>query len=347
MPIVGLLSAAGILKGVILILLTAGVLSESSDAYAVLNAVGDSLFYFLPIFIAKTSAEKFGANPYIAMVTAGVLLYPSLVSLMSDKPSLDFFGLPIKSAVYSSSVIPVILASALLAALEKILGKYLPEVIKSFAVPMLSIIIVSMAALFVFGPFGAVVGDLLAEGYNIIYNLSPVAAGLILGATIQPMVLIGVHWSFIIVAMNNITVNGSDTILALIAPPIFAHAGAALAVMIKAKGESGEVKKFRSACIPGIISSILGVTEPIMFGVNLPRKKPMIAVCVGSGIGGAIAGFCGVQAHTFAFPSLAALPIYFGEGFGLFIAANIATFAVSFVMSLVMKYDTTVGEKAV
>lgn len=343
-PIVNLLSAAGILKGVMLILAAAGVLSQESDTYAVLNAMSDSLFYFLPIILADSCAKKFGANRYTAMVIAGVLLYPKLVALMSSNAALSFIGIPLKSTTYSSTVIPTIAACALLAAVEKLLTKYLPDVIKGFAVPIISIFVVSLATLAVFGPLGAVVSDGLAMGYDFVHSLSPIAAGLVLGATIQLMVLIGVHWSFILIAMNNIALNGEDTILALIGPAIFAQAGAGLAVLIKTKGEGTALKKFRSTAVTGIVSAILGVTEPVMYGVNLPKRKPMIAVCIGGGIGGALVGLSGAKARAFAFPSLASFPVYFGNGFGLFAAACGIGFLSAFIASMLLKYDTSVSE---
>lgn len=339
LPIVNLLSCAGIIKGLTLVLVTTGVLSDTSDTYAVLNAMGDSLFYFLPIILSNSCAEKFGANRYTAMVIAGVLLYPRLVALMSDKASIDFFGLGIKSVTYSSSVIPTILGCAMLAYVEKFLEKRLPEVIKGFAKPIIAIVLVSLATLFAFGPLGAVIGDGLAAGYDFIYQLSPIIAGLCLGATIQLMVLVGVHWSFILIAMNNVALTGQDTILALIGPAIFAQAGAGLAVLVKTKGNDEQTKKFRSVCITGIVSAILGVTEPVMYGVNLPKKKPMIAVCIGGGLGGALVGLSGTYARAFAFPSLASFPVYFGEGFLMFIGACVLGFVSAFLVSLFLKYE--------
>lgn len=341
-PIVNLLSAAGILKGIMLILATTGVLSQDGDTYAVLNAMSDSLFYFLPIILADSCAKKFGANRYTAMVIAGVLLYPKLVALMSSNAALSFMGIPLKSTTYSSTVIPTIAACAMLAAVEKLLTKYLPDVIKGFAVPIISIFTVSLVTLAVFGPLGAVISDGLAAGYDFVHSLSPIAAGLVLGATIQLMVLVGVHWSFILIAMNNIALNGEDTILALIGPAIFAQAGAGLAVLIKTKGEGSALKKFRSIAVTGIVSAILGVTEPVMYGVNLPKRKPMIAVCIGGGIGGALVGLSGAKARAFAFPSLASFPVYFGDGFGLFAVACGIGFLAAFIASMLLKYDTTV-----
>lgn len=338
LPIVNLLSAAGILKGILAILTATAVLSGESETYLVLNAMADSLFYFLPVLLAFTAARKFGANPFTAVVIAGVLLYPSLTSVLETGTAVHFFGLPLKGVTYHSSVIPVILAAGLLYFVERFFYKMLPDMVKGFLTPLLSILIVGFVTLFLFGPLGAVVGDVLAGGYEFVYSLSPIVAGLLLGAVVQPMVIFGFHWSFILIGMNNITVSGHDTVLALMGPAVFAQAGAAMAVMIKSKD-----KAFKSICASAALSAMFGITEPAMFGVNLPRKKPMIAVCIGGGIGGALAGLSGAQAMTFAFPSLAALPVFFGDGFALYLVSCLVGLAVAFVTTLFLKFETNVS----
>lgn len=334
LPIVNLLSAAGILKGILAILLATSCLSAESETYLVLNAMSDSLFYFLPILLAITSARKFGANPFTAVVIAGVLLYPSLTTVLETGTTIHFFGIPLLGVTYHSSVIPSIVAVGLLAFVERFFYKYLPDMIKGFLTPLLCIFIVGTVTLFLFGPVGAVIGDALAVGYEFVYDLSPIIAGMFLGAIIQPMVIFGFHWSFILIGMNNITVNGKDTVLALMGPAVFAQAGASLAVMIKSKDNT-----FQSICASAMLSALFGITEPAMFGVNLPRKKPMIAVCIGGGVGGALAGLSGACAISFAFPSLAALPVFFGEGFVLYLISCFIGFLVAFLTAMIMKFE--------
>lgn len=131
LPIVSLLSAAGILKGIIAVLIATDVLIKESDNYLVLNAMTDSLFYFLPMLLAYTSAKKFGANPFTAVVIAGIFLYPSLNHILESGQTVEFFHIPLKGVTYHSSVIPIILASALLTFVEKFLNKIFPNYIRS------------------------------------------------------------------------------------------------------------------------------------------------------------------------------------------------------------------------
>ncbi len=226
-----------------------------------------------------------------------------------------------KAVIYHSGVIPIILAVGLLVYVERVVNKILPDLIKGFFAPLICIVVVGLVTLFVFGPIGNVIGDGLAAAYEFVYQISPMIAGAILGAVIQPMVIFGFHWSFVLVAMNNISVKGSDTILALIGPAVFAQAGAALAVGLRSKD-----KKFRSLCLSAVVSACFGVTEPAMFGVNLPLKKAYDCSMHRRWGGRSIAGFSGAQAMTFAFPSVITLPVFLGRGFGLFVVSCFAGF---------------------
>ncbi|MFT4105104.1 MAG: PTS transporter subunit EIIC [Lacrimispora sp.] len=334
LPIINLLSAAGILKGVLAILTAANLLSGAGETYMVLNAMADSLFYFLPIVLAFTAAKKLGADPFTAVVIGGVLLYPALTNVFEAGTGIFFAGIPMKAVIYHSSVIPIILAVGLLSYVERLVDKILPDLIKGFLAPLICIVTVGLVTLFVFGPIGKVVGDGMAVAYEFVYQISPMLAGGILGAVIQPMVIFGFHWSLVLVAMNNVSVKGSDTILALIGPAVFAQAGAAFAVCLKSRD-----KNFRSTCLSAVLSACFGVTEPAMFGVNLPLKKPMAAVCIGGGVGGAVAGLSGAQAMAFAFPSLVTLPVFLGNGFGLYVISCVVGFLTAFSLAMVLKYD--------
>lgn len=337
LPIVNLLSAAGIMKGILVILTTTRVLSTTSGTYLILDAMASSLFTFLPVLLAYTSAKKFGADPFTSVVIAGTLLYPNLVAVQASGKTIDFLGIPILGVKYASSVIPIIMAVGMLVYLERWLNRVLPEVVRGFLTPILCIILVGFATLFAFGPLGKVIGDGLAAGYEWVYALSPIFAGLLLGASVQPMVIFGFHWSLILIAMNNIAVSGHDTVLAMMGPAVFAQAGAALAVMIKSHDPA-----FKSTCISAAVSAMFGITEPAMFGVNLPRKKPLVAVCLGGGIGGVMAGISGAQATAFAFPSLVALPIFFGKGFVMYLASCLSGLVVAFILTLVLKFNVDI-----
>ncbi|MDD3141980.1 MAG: PTS transporter subunit EIIC, partial [Lachnospiraceae bacterium] len=143
MPLMNLLCAGGIMKGALLVLTTTSFLPCRSETYLILNAISDSTFYFLPVLLAITSAKTFRANPFYSTVIALILLYPSLTKAFEMGTTLHFFNLPIKAVTYHSSIIPIIMASALLAIMEHFLERILPELVKGFLIPLLCLSIVS------------------------------------------------------------------------------------------------------------------------------------------------------------------------------------------------------------
>ena len=225
-PIINLLCAAGILKGLLVIGVSLGAVSQDSTTYLIANAMADSLFYFLPMFLAYTAAKRFGGNPFTCVIIAGILLYPGLTEVLAAGDTISFLGIPIKGAVYHSSVLPILLAAYFLAVLERAVSSRLPDVLKGFLTPLICIFVGGTVTLFAFGPIGAFVGEWLAVGYEAIYVVSPILTGLVIGAIFQPMVIFGLHWALMIISMNNVAVLGSDTILALFAASIFAQGGA-------------------------------------------------------------------------------------------------------------------------
>ncbi len=334
LPVIPLLTASGIMKGLILILAAAGILAESSNTYLVLDAVADSAFYFLPVLLAVTASGKFHTNTFTAVTIAGIMLYPTLTAFLENGTSLSFLGIPMKAVIYHSSLIPILLTVALQRYVERFFDKRLPELIRSSLTPLFTVLLCALAALLAFGPLGGLIGDGLASVYGLVYGLSPILAGVLLGAAVQPMVIFGFHWSLILIGMNNLAVNGFDTVLPLMGPGVFAQAGAALAVCLKSRR-----KEFKAVCISASISAFFGVTEPAMFGVNLLLKKPMTAVIISGAAGGILAGMSGASAKAFGLPSLVTLPVFLGKGFGLLVAGCMLSLILAFVLTYFMKFD--------
>lgn len=328
MPFVNHLSACGILTGIIALAVSLQCLDNSSHTVIIFSAMSGSLFWFLPIILAFTTATRINANPFTSVIIAGVLLYPQIVSMMEAGKSLDMFGFVIRPVVYHASVIPMILAVIVQKHVERLCFRIISPLVRDFITPLICIVLVGSITLIFLGPLGVSLGESLARAYQAIYNSSPLFAGLILGGVIQFMVIFGFHWSLDPIAINNIALHGSDTILALMGPAVFAQAGTAFAVAVR----TGDAA-LRLRGISGGISAIFGITEPATYGVNLPLKYPMIGVCLGGAFGGAIAGFYGSSALSFAFPGLATLPVFAGRGFYGFILAISAGFIASFAFT--------------
>lgn len=334
LPIVNLLSAAGILKGLIAALTMTGVLAADGDTHLVLDAIPSAIFHFLPVFVAFTTAQLTGVNPFTAVGLGAITVFPPLTERLASGDALTFLGLPVADVVYPSSVIPVIAGVLLLKYVERGLRRIVPEVIQGPFVPLLSLVVVTPAVLVVLGPLGALIGDGLASGYGALYDWNPVVSGIALGGVVQLMVMFGFHWGLVPVMIANIATTGSDTILAFFGPAVFAQVGAALAVCLRVKDP-----RFRALAASAAVSAAFGVTEPALFGVNLPLRKPMVVVCLSGAVGGGIVGLSGAAATAFAFPGLASLPVYFGTGFGVFALACVIALVVSFTATSVLKLD--------
>ncbi|MCB5952605.1 beta-glucoside-specific PTS transporter subunit IIABC [Enterococcus sp. BWT-B8] len=299
-PILAPLSAAGMLKGVNAVLAFAlGAEFSASSTYAVINAMGDGLFLFLPIFIGYTAMKKFGGSPFLGMMIASSLVYTGFIdgsatAVFAESGGLNFFGIPfsIPAAGYGSTVMPIIASTAFAALLEKQLRKIIPDVVKLFLVPFFTALITIPLTFLIIGPIMNVVADGLGNGLLAVQDFNPIIFGAILGFSWQILVMFGMHWAlipFVIIALS----QGEPTALLTASGSVsFAQTGAVLAVMLKTKNA-----KLKELSIPAFISGIFGVTEPAIYGITLPKKKPFWASCAVGAVTGAIAMGLGIQAY--------------------------------------------------
>lgn len=328
-PILPVLTAAGVLKGLLALAGATGVLTTEHGTYQILFALADGFFYYLPVFLAFSAAREFGANPYTGAFVALALLYPPLTEAMALKLPLTFLQIPVVPVTYYSSILPVFMAMAFLGRTEPFFKKWLPDLISSFAVPLCSGTVVFLAVLLVFGPFGSMIGSGLSEFYRFAYRLSPTIAGFILGGLGQPIVICGFHWSMFPICLDNIALYQEDTLMAIWSGGVYSQAGAVLAVMIRSKSKSR-----KTICLSAAITALFGTTEPALYGANIPLKKPFLLACVGAAVGGAIIGACGATAKAFAFPSVVTIPVFLGDGFTGYLLACLLAFVIAFILTL-------------
>ncbi|CAM3788389.1 beta-glucoside-specific PTS transporter subunit IIABC [Alkalicoccus chagannorensis] len=328
-PVLGALVGAGILRGLVVLAESMNWLQEGTGTHTILDAMSDSVFFFLPILLAITTARKFGGDPYVAVIIAASLLYPTMEEAAASGETLSFFGIPVVMTSFASAVIPIVLAIFLMSKLEIWLRKRVHSSIRLFFVPLVLISLMVPVTLIVFGPFGTYVSAGLAAGYEWIYDGSAIIAGVFAGALWQVLVIFGLHWGFVPIFVNNLAAFGEDTMAALIAPAVFGQAGAVLGVLLKTKR-----KEIKTVAAPSTISGLFGVTEPAIYGVTLRYKKPFAMGVIGGGIGGGIAGLSGASSVAFALPGLPALPVYAGDGFVLFLIA----LAVAFFLAALLTY---------
>lgn len=298
-PILGPLCAAGIIKGLnALLVFLFGAGFSTSGTYLVLNAIGDSIFYFLPIVLGYTAAKKFNVNVVVGMIIGASLCNPTIQTdalsaagkAIGTLPMIGayytkFLGIPFISGNYTSTVVPVICIVALAAQVQKIAKKYVPEMLQNFFVPFFVLIISLPIGLLVIGPVVGLLTQALSNFFAALYKLSPVVTALVVGAFWQCLVIFGLHWALVPMAMVNIGNLGYDTILPGMLGTTFAATGIMIATYLKTKDPNK-----KALAIPATISAFCGVTEPAIYGFLLPEKTPFVFSCIGGAVGGAVMG---------------------------------------------------------
>ncbi|EIR0006150.1 TPA: PTS beta-glucoside transporter subunit IIBCA [Listeria monocytogenes] len=335
MPVLGLLAASGILKGFLTAAVTMGLINTSAGVYEVLYAASDALFYFMPIILGFSAGKVFKTNQYLSAAVGAALVYPTLVDMYSNGAHLTFLHIPVILMNYTMSVIPVILAIYFMSKLEKVLVKFIPKSLQLIFVPLLLLLIVVPVSLIIIGPVSTYASQLLAKGALGLYSLSPMIAGFFLAGVWQVAVMFGLHWAFIPIFINNISVLGYDPINAMLYCIVFAQTGAVMAVMLKTRNQ-----ELRSLSITATISGFLGITEPAIYGVNLPYKKPFIMACVGSAFGGAIAGMSAAKMFGgFASGGIFGIPMFINpDGIGWDFWGFLISLVVAFSVALILTY---------
>ncbi|MEI7105717.1 beta-glucoside-specific PTS transporter subunit IIABC [Pectobacterium versatile] len=342
-PLLGAMAAAGVLKGALSIVIALGWLNTKESTYVILHAASDSLFYFLPMLLAITAARKFETNIFVAVSVAGALVYPTIQGLFDAGQPVTFFGLPVVMMKYTSSVIPIIFSVWLMSYIERFLNRHIHESVRNILTPFFLLVLMVPLTLMTIGPIGISASKLIASVFVSIYEFNPILAGALMAASWQILVIFGVHWGFVTVFINDLSVMGHSYLKAASSPSVFAQSGALLGVMVRTKD-----KKLKALAGSTFIASLFGITEPGVYGVTLKLKKPFICAVIAAAIGGAIVGYAKSSAVSMGMPGLLTLPIFYGEGFVGFLIGCAIAFAVSFVLTIIVGFDDPVppAEKA-
>lgn len=302
------LAATGMIKGVAAILGTFGLNVDNSGLYLLLNAAGDGFFQYLPIMVAVTTAQKLKMNIFSALAIAVAFLHPSLLAategellytLFSGTPFASdiyhtVFGLPVilPSNGYFSAIIPIIAAVWLGSKLEKWFKKRIPSTVNSFLTPFFTIIIAVPISLMVVGPVATWASSLIGVFFTWLQGVSPLVFGALLAASWQILVIFGLHWGIIPISYLLLAETGVNPLGPLMQISTFGVLGVLLAMLVKSKE-----KKMRDIAIPGTISTIFGVTEPIIYGIMIPLKKPFVYAIIANIVAGAYAGATGTISY--------------------------------------------------
>lgn len=342
-PILPAITAAGMVKSVLALLLAFKAVSPEGDIYQLLNLISDAAFYFLPFLLAVTSARKFKTNECLALTVAGAMMYPTIIAGAAEGGGLHIFGITIPFINYASSIIPIVLSIWLLSIVYRFIDKRIPETIRLLFAPMISLFIVVPISLWLLAPLGHYAGVYLATALTWIFKVSGPIASLVLGGTIPLIVMTGMHYVVNPIVLQNLSQLGYDFIAPLFFLSNISQAGATLAVFTKAKD-----KKLKSLALSTGISALFGITEPAMYGVNIRHKKPFFASLIAGGAGGLFATIFGVKVYAFVMPGITGIPAYITQGGNnkniiVILLSILFTFALSFILTHIMwKEETTI-----
>ena len=336
-PTIPAIAGSGMIKGILSVvamyyLSKHGINIKETQTYIILNALSDAIFYFMPIMLGYTAAKVFKTNEIIAMIIGGTLCYPAFNALMTGDSPVSFLGFHVTKAVYTSSVIPIIIAVWVLAYVERFLQKYIPEVLKIIMVPTFALIIMLPATLLIFGPIGIYLGDGINWIYKFIYELSPTLCGAFIGGLWCVLVVFGAHRALLPIGINDVAQTGRQNLLAFAGAANFSQAGSALGVFFKTKN-----KQLKTISMSATVTALFGITEPAIYGVNLRLKKPMVCAVICGAIGGGIMGFGGSYGNAFANQGILTIPVYAEAGLMGFLS-YLGGCAIAFFGSAILTY---------
>lgn len=314
-PILGVLAASGMMKGFASALVAFGLMDVTGDTYKMFFNIGDAIFYFMPIAIGYTSAKKFKLSPIVGMAIGMAMCMPALQkstleaafkaaeqtpvtffegSIFHSTAFMKIFGsVPVISNNYVQSVVPVIFVVAFAAQVQKLAKVVVPKMIQNFFVPFFVLLISLPVGFIVIGPIISILTNLLQAGFNSVLGFSPILFGILLGGLWQVLVIFGLHWSIVPLSYIQLAEFGYSQALVPTFAASFAQTAVVLAMFFKLKNQS-----LKSLTIPAFISGLCGITEPAIYGITLPKKKPFYYSMVGGAIGGGIMMVFNVKSFT-------------------------------------------------
>ncbi|MFD2829764.1 PTS transporter subunit EIIC [Corticicoccus populi] len=333
-PVVPAIAGAGMIKGLLAGLIALDILSEDTQTVAILDLIASSVFHFLPFFLAVSAARIFKTNEYLALAVAGGFMYPTLMNAAQEGniSSFSFIGMPIPVIDYSASIIPIILSIWALSHIHKWVDKFMPNVLKTVFTPTVTLFIAIPVALIIGGPLGNYVGIGLAHFVDLLFDISPVLAGIVVGGIRPIAIVFGMHHALTPVALQNFATSGFDMLMPMFFMTNMAIAGATLAMFFKLKN-----KKDKSIALSAAVSAFLGITEPALFGVLIKYKKAFIACTIGSSIAATFFAVFGVRIYGYILSSIVSLVAYVGPYFTYAIIGIIIAIGVSFLLTYILE----------
>lgn len=334
-PIVPALAGAGMVKALLALLVAFGLVSTKDQTYVIVNMIGDATFAFLPILLAYSTAQKLKCNPVLAAVTAGIMCHATWTGLVAAGDPVSLFGfLPLHLVKYTNSVIPIVLVILVQAPLEKFLNRVIPAAIRLVVVPMVVFLVMGVAALAVLGPLGDFIGTVFT---GIFAWLSENAAWLectLMAGTYSTLVIFGLHHGLAPLGTMQLASMGYDSVFG---PGVLcANIGQAIASLMV--GLVSKDQKTKQIGTSAGITALMGTTEPALYGINFPKKYPLVCGAIGAACGGLVAGIFHVRRFATGSSGLPAIPMYIGDNTLQYMYCMIAALAVTCVVTGILTF---------
>lgn len=339
MPMIGPMIAGGIIKGILTLCTTFGVLSSTSGAYQLWYAAADAVLYFMPVIVGFSAGKVFGCNQYVTAAIGAAFLYPNLVTAVGE--GVDFFGIPVVAATYSNTLFPVLLASFLASLVEKGAKKIVPEMVQLMLVPVIVLLVTVPVSWLAIGPVMNMLSNAISSAVMWLFDVAPVLAGVALGAFWQMVVLLGLHSAMIPIIINNITTLGADPLNAVLGLTVWTLAGVSLGYALKMRDPEK-----RAEGITDMTTCLFGVTEPTIYSIALPQFKCFMAAWVGGGVAGGILAALGGKCFSMAGDGLFRIPAMINPaGIDISFYGFIVTMLIAFAVSGILAYILADPEK--
>ena len=305
-PIIPAIVASGLLMGLLEGFGKVFPAMTDSGTYTIIHLFSNAAFVFLPILIAISAARVFGGNIFLGAVIGMIMIHTDLLNAWSvatadSIPTAEaWFGLyDINLVGYQGHVIPVVIAVWFMSMLEKKLHKIVPEIIDLFVTPLVTVLVTGYLTLTIFGPVFSWIENGVLDGVQFLITLPLGIGSALAGAVYAPTVVGGVHQWYNARAAGLFSPEGINFWMPIAPAANSAQGAAALAMALKTKNQ-----KLKALALPSSLSAFLGITEPVIFGVNLRYIKCFIAGCIGGAVGGLVAGITGVGASAYGITGL-------------------------------------------
>ncbi|WP_405152271.1 beta-glucoside-specific PTS transporter subunit IIABC [Paenibacillus sp. FSL K6-0108] len=330
-PILPAIAGAGMIKGIVSILVALGWITNTSSTYIILSAVGDGAFYFLPILLAVSAAKKMGSNVYVGAALAAGLMHPTIAALFQEG-NTSFAGITVIATSYASSVIPIVIAIWISAYVERAIDYITHTSLKMIIVPTVTLLIMVPLTLIAIGPLGGIIGNGLSGGIRWLFDNASIFASILIGGTMSVLIITGMHYALLPLAVGSIATLGYDFIVPLMFAANMAQGGAAFGVGFKSKNTQTKSLSYSTG-----LTALMGITEPAMYGINMKFKKPFIAALIGGAVAGAFLGAFSVKAYFISTVGLPGAASYVGPDISNLFYALIAAL-IAFVVASVITY---------